>query len=439
MYLNLALYFAAAVLALAVMTAGRRVHPFVALVVAAIGFAFAAGMAMSQFGKAFGTGFSQAINGLGLVVLAGAMMTEIADGTGATAWLSAAARGWRRPWLPIGVLSLIGGLGSTPAAAFALLAPVRRALGGTGRGALGLGLGLSAAHGVLLPAPVMLASVTILGADWRLALGYGLPLAVAGIGIGLLIARTGETAILEPAPDPIGDKPVAPRRAVLALVVTTALLLAMLVIQSLGDIAGEPFGGGPNREFLLGIGRPAVLLPAGVGLLLLLSWRWEAGGLSEKGWAGRAILKSASLILILGAAGGLQRIVQETGMPEMNAEQLLDLLPAPAFTLVIPFAVAAVVKTLQGSSLVAAITAAGMAAPILPTLGLDDASGRALSALAVGAGAMAVSHVNDGLFWLVTTATRQSPGSTLLRFSLGTGVQAGIILVLLLAMRQLAG
>ncbi|MFK8253143.1 GntT/GntP/DsdX family permease [Ancylobacter terrae] len=438
MFLILALYFAAAVLALAVMTAGRRVHPLVALIVVAIGFAVAAGMAMSQFGKAFGTGFAQAVNGLGLLVLAAAMMSEIADSTGATARLMAAARGCRRPWLPIGGLSLIGGLGSTPAAAFALLAPLRRALGGTERAALDLGLGLSAAHGALLPAPVMLASVTILGADWRMVLEYGAVAALAGVGAALLIARAGETALPEPAPDPIGDKPVAPRRAVLALLVTTAVLLAMLVTQSLGDIASEPFGGGPNREFLLGIGRPAVLLPVGVGLLLLLSWRWETGGLSQHGWAGRAIPNAASLILILGAAGGLQRIVQETGMPEMNAERLLDFLPVPALTLVIPFAVAAMVKTLQGSSLVAAITAAGMIAPVLGTLGLDDASGRALAALAIGAGAMAVSHVNDGLFWLVAAATGRTAAGTLLRFSLGTGVQAGIILAVLLFMRQLA-
>ena len=60
-----------------------------------------------------------------------------------------------------------------------------------------------------------------------------------------------------------------------------------------------------------------------------------------------------------------------------------------------PFLIAAAIKTLQGSSLVAAITAAGMVQPLLLPLGLDDPNGKALAALAVGAGAMTVCHVND--------------------------------------------
>ena len=71
-----------------------------------------------------------------------------------------------------------------------------------------------------------------------------------------------------------------------------------------------------------------------------------------------------------------------------------------ALAILIPFLIAAVLKTFQGSSLVAAITAAGMVQPLMGALDLGGANAKALAALAVGAGAMTVSHVNDDYFWL---------------------------------------
>ena len=64
---------------------------------------------------------------------------------------------------------------------------------------------------------------------------------------------------------------------------------------------------------------------------------------------------------------------------------------------------------MQGSSLVAAITAAGIAQPLLIPLGLGDENGKALAALAVGAGAMTVAHINDDLFWLVSVSAGARP------------------------------
>ncbi len=75
-------------------------------------------------------------------------------------------------------------------------------------------------------------------------------------------------------------------------------------------------------------------------------------------------------------------------MAEMNAERLLGWNPARRWCWCCPSRVAAIMKLLQGSSLVAAITAAGMMMELLAPLGLGDAAGRAFAALAIGAGAM---------------------------------------------------
>jgi len=125
-------------------------------------------------------------------------------------------------------------------------------------------------------------------------------------------------------------------------------------------------------------------------------------------------------------------VLQATGMSEMNAELVLDW---RAGWILVPFLAAATVKTLQGSSLVAAIAGAGMVAPMLATLGLDDPSGRALAALAVGAGALTFAHVNDALFWLVADAAGMRAPTAFLRFALGTLVQglAGLAVLALIA------
>ena len=127
--------------------------------------------------------------------------------------------------------------------------------------------------------------------------------------------------------------------------------------------------------------------------------------LFDSGWSGRVLGNVAGIVMIVGAAGGLQRLCQETGMAELLGERLL----AWPAGLLVPFLIAAVMKSLQGSSLVAAIATAGMVQPLLTPLGIGDENGRALATLAVGAGAMTVSHINDEYFWLVAAGGGLSP------------------------------
>jgi len=68
----------------------------------------------------------------------------------------------------------------------------------------------------------------------------------------------------------------------------------------------------------------------------------------------------------------------------------------------VPFLIAMVMKTAQGSSTVAMITTASFVAPMLPILGLDSEAGKLLGMLAMGAGSMLISHANDSYFWVVS-------------------------------------
>ena len=124
-------------------------------------------------------------------------------------------------------------------------------------------------------------------------------------------------------------------------------------------------------------------------------------------------------------------------MAELIGERLAALPVGAVGALLVPFLTAAAIKTLQGSSLVAAITAAGMLQPILGPLGLSGGHGKALAALAIGAGAMTVAHVNDEYFWLVANAARLTPLRGLRNFTIPALLQGLIAIAALAAMSAL--
>ena len=444
---------AVAVAAVALLTAWRRFDPFLTLVAATIGFALAEGMSVAHVGKAFGTGFGLTAAAVGLAVLAAAMLAELANVSGGAARLAALCRPPReragtavlaRP------LGFLAGLGASAAVAYAITAPLRSALAGAPataveilpaparRAALSAGLSLSAAHALVLPAPPMIAAVSILMADWSAAITLGLPVAVAAALVGMVFVRLAAAPLrdappVEAAAAVAGTEPrgLGPAVAALALVAVTLAIVGLTVVQSRGDNTSEPFGGGRARETLLGAGRPLVLLALVVAVmgLVTLAFAGRRDG-AATGWATRAVRTAAMPMLLVAAAGGLQTVTQQPGMAELLGEQVLAL----PYGVLVPFLAAAIVKSLQGSTLVAAITAAGMTEALLVPLGLDGETGRALAALAVGAGSVTVGHINDPLFWLIAGEARLKPWQGLALVTGGLAVQGAAAAAVLTAL-----
>jgi GntP family gluconate:H+ symporter len=161
--------------------------------------------------------------------------------------------------------------------------------------------------------------------------------------------------------------------------------------------------------------------------------------IADDAWSTRALGSIAGILLSVGAAGGLQRLCQETGMAELLGERVAGWHLSDTGALLIAFLVAAIVKTLQGSSLVAAITAAGIMQPLLIPLGLDAANARALATLAIGAGAMTASHINDDFFWLVSLGNGMRPLRALGVLTAGTLLQGVVAVVVLMIVAALGG
>jgi GntP family gluconate:H+ symporter len=442
-----ALALLASVIVIIVATHWRKLHPFLAIMVIASAFGLAVGFSTGFLGKAFGAGFSLAIYSPGLVIVAASFVAGVAESTAASEWLTTKIDHWR--WLgPTSLATLLGliaGIGASPASAFALLTPLLRAVRGgaapNGKATMvASALAISASHGLLLVSPVLIAAASILNAGWGHLALFGLPLALLLVACGAAWARWLSVVGASPHPSIEEQHSILPKRSgwsAIVLVLATAIPLMMLMIQSLGDIPSEPFGGGPTREMVLGVGRPLVLFLVGLGIMVIGLWRLSVKLFADSTWTGHILGNVSSLLLMVGAAGGLQRLCQETGMAELLGERLLEWHVGGPGALLIPFLIAAVIKTLQGSSLVAAITTAGMVHPILAPLGIGDESAKALATLAIGVGAMTVSHVNDEYFWLVTGSGGLSPLRGLALVTVGTLLQGLIAVAALLVLSVL--
>ncbi len=247
-----------------------------------------------------------------------------------------------------------------------------------------LALGLLATHSLLAPAPGPVAAAAILGADFGLAALLGLLVALVAGGAGwLFVVAAGrrlevmaEAAAESALAAAEHRRPAAGWRAALPILVP----ILLLILGGLSQMPNAPLGGGPNRDLMTGLARPVMLLVIGGGLALILLPP-PLASLTEKGSIGAAIGEAAGVVLIVGAAGAFAKVLQNSGLPESAAEALAGL---PAGILV-PFLIAATLKTVQGSSLVAVIMAAGFTQPLLGELGLDGEVARALAAVAIGA------------------------------------------------------
>ena len=110
-----------------------------------------------------------------------------------------------------------------------------------------------------------------------------------------------------------------------------------------------------------------------------------------------------------------------------------------AFGMLIPFLIAAFLKTAQGSSTVAIITTSAIMVPLIAALGFDSSLGKALVLLAIGAGSITVSHVNDSYFWVIAKCSNMDTATALKTHTIASMLMGftGLVIVQLLALSLL--
>jgi GntP family gluconate:H+ symporter len=186
-------------------------------------------------------------------------------------------------------------------------------------------------------------------------------------------------------------------------IVVPLLLITARSLTGLADKSGE----GIISRIIYLPGEPVIALFIGVLFALLLIKKKTMEKMNSV--FSEAIVKAGPILIITAAGGMFGMVIKSTGV----GETLGNLLSGTSIGLLVPFLIAAVMKTAQGSSTVAIITTASFVSPMLTMLGLDTEWGKLLTMLAMGSGSMIVSHANDSYFWVVTNFSEIKVDDTL--------------------------
>jgi gluconate:H+ symporter, GntP family len=294
--------------------------------------------------------------------------------------------------------------------------------------------GLSVVHGMVPPHPAAMLAVGAYKADVGRTIVYavlvGLPTASLA---GPIFASWIAPRIALPAESPIAAQFAggAPRDMPgFRITLFTVLLPVILMLgASAADVALATASS--LRAVLDFIGSPIVSL-----LLALLFSFWSLGYRQRftrdqiLQFANDCLAPTAAILLVIGAGGGFNRVLLESGVGKAIADVALGSHASP---LLLAWAVAALIRVATGSATVAMTTAAGIVAPIAAATPGIPAE---LLVLATGAGSLVLSHVNDSGFWLIKEFFNMSVPQTLQTWTVAETIigVAGLCFTMLLSL-----
>jgi gluconate:H+ symporter, GntP family len=401
---------AAGIAFIVVATTRWRMHPFLALLLTAIGVGLAAGLPLDKTVAALAGGFGRTVGAIGIVIACGCILGTALERSGGAQVMAAAVLRLTGEKRAVLAMSGTGAVVSVPVfcdSGFVILSPLAKSLARrTGESlaafAVALAMGLYATHCLVPPTPGPIATAGALKADLGAVIGLGLLVAAPVVAATFLYARwIGRRVEVRPGAEApaAAAAPGAAAPGTAATFFPVVLPVALIALRSWVDAPGRPLGDGTARQVLSALGDPNVALILGV---LAAWWVVRRFGREAFGaWSGDGLKDAGTIILITAAGGAFGGVLRETPLgPLVGAA--FGSLQLGAFSLVVPFVIAAGLKTAQGSSTVAMITTAGLVAPLLDGFGLAAGHGPVLATLAIAGGAMMVSHVNDSFFWVVT-------------------------------------
>lgn len=424
--------FVIAIIVMIIAISKFKIHPFLAIMTISLILGLVAGIPLTDQTAADGTvtqglanvigaGFSGTFTSIGIVIILGALIGTILEKTGAALKLADMVIhlvGKNHPELAI---ELMGWVVSIPVfcdSGFVILNPIRKALvNRTGVSSVAMTVALSSglyiSHVFIppTPGPIAAASTLGIGNNMLLVMGMGALCSIFPLIAGYFYAtyigkkvtsddeanasdvkKTYEELVAEYGHLPNGLNALAP-------------IIVPIILMGLSSIASMAGWTGAVSEFLQFLGTPIIALAVGTVFgVFQLATAQQLGSFYK---LTDDTLKTVGPILFVTAAGGvLGKVISSTDLVNYITQNATLLETIGIF---FPFILAAILKTAQGSSTVALTTTAGIVAPILPVLGLDSPVRTALTVMAIGAGAMTVSHANDSYFWVVTNFGAMTP------------------------------
>ena len=419
--MGLVLILIALIVFIVMATTRWKLHPFLALLGAALLAGFAYQLPTLEITGHITRGFGNILGYIGIVIVFGTIIGVILERSGAAITMAETVIRLLGERFPTLTMSIIGYLVSIPVfcdSGYVILNSLKNALAARMKisvvaMSVALATGLYATHTFVPPTPGPIAAAGNLGLESNLGLviGVGLLVALVTALAGMFWANRFIHKEIELVEDgaPIIDSDAyqamrdsygvlpSPARAFAPIFVPIALICLGTVV----NLPARPVGEGMIHTLFAFLGQPVVALAIGLGLACtLLKSDNKRQELQDRVTEG--ILAAAPILLITGAGGAFGAILSATPLGDYLGQTLSGL----GIGLFMPFLVAAGLKTAQGSSTVSLVTTSALVAPLLGQLGLDSEMGRVLTVMAIGAGAMTVSHANDSFFWVVTQFSR---------------------------------
>jgi len=380
-----------------------KLNPFYILIPASFIFGMFSGVSPANTIVAVRNGFGATIGYYGIMIIAGTAIAVVMEKTGAVISITNSLMKIAGKKEAPAVLTLAGSALSVSCpseSGFILFAPTGKFLERengkqAGTVTVALAAGIYTVHSLVPPSAGPLAAAGILNAGILKILLIGIVSSAAGIAaVYFWCAKfiSADSDITSQLPDKRHimekDLPSLP-----VSILPLAVPVLFITLKSFSSMGSRPFGSGTIAAFFEFFGDPSVAMLTGLFLSLVLLKRKDFGKTFTE-WAAESLERSAKLLIIAGAGGAFGAVLKATTLTKMISENFV-------FTgagLLLPFLISAAIKTVNGSSTIAIITAASISATMIQGAGLDPA----FTVAAVTAGSMTVSHANDPYFWIVS-------------------------------------
>jgi GntP family gluconate:H+ symporter len=418
-----------------------KLHAFLSLTLGSLALGAVAGAPLDKVITSFSTGLGTTVAGVGVLIALGSalgvLLTESGGADEVVDTILAKSRGRAMPWVMVLIASVIG-LPLFFEIGLVLLIPVVLLVAKRGNlSVMRIGIpalaGLSVMHGLVPPHPGPLVAIDAVKANLGVTLALGILVAIPTVIIaGPVFSKYAARWVDVPVPErmiPARPSENLARRPRFAATIATILLpVVLMLVKALVDIVVDDPANTVQRTFDV-IGNPLIALLAAV-LLGLFTLGRAAGFTKERlsATVDKSFMPIAGVILIVGAGGGFKQTLVDAGVGQM----ILDISKAWSIpALLLGWLIAVVIRLATGSATVATVSASGIVAPLAANMSSTHA---ALLVLAVGAGSLFFSHVNDAGFWLVKEYFGLNVGQTIKTWSIMEtliSVVAGALVMLL--------
>ena len=403
-----------------------EIHPFLALFGGAIGYGLLVGMDLKMILQSITEGFGGVMGNVGLLILFGVILGTFLEKTGGAMVIAEKVLSWVGEKSINLSLMLSGWVLSIPVfgdSTILMMNPIAKSLSAKSSVSyaatiVAVSLGAMISHSLVPPTPGPIATAGILGADLGLVILYGTFISLlALIPVHFFINRWVSRIPLRPtAVSTTQEVSHQDRPKLVSSLLPILSPLVLIFFASIANYPSQPLGNGTLKDLISFLGSPVIALFIGALLSFTLPKKLDRKLLSATGWLGEALVAAAPVIFITGAGAIFGKMLQNSGI----GSSVTTALEGANWGLFLPFLLAFGLKCAQGSTTVAMITTASIVAPLLSPLGLDTDILKVFTTLAIGAGALAISHANDSAFWVVTQLSGMTTKQGNLSHSLGT-------------------